>query len=176
MAGGVVCFTGHRNKYFSFGFNEADVACVSLQKAICDEIENLITTEGAYRFITGMAQGVDFWCAEAVLDLQKIYPQIKLFAALPCGDQSAKWSKKQQSRWKAILNRCERVHVLREHYTRDCMMARNKFMVNNSDYVLAVYSDKRRSGTGATISYAREQGRKISIIDPEIHSLLRENF
>ena len=46
------------------------------------------------------------------------------------------------------------------------MMDRNKYMVNNSDIVIALYNGKP-SGTGNTLKYAKEKGRKVKIINPE---------
>ena len=46
------------------------------------------------------------------------------------------------------------------------MIDRNHKLVESAGVVLAVYNGVRRSGTGATVNYARKLGRKIIIIDP----------
>ena len=39
-------------------------------------------------------------------------------------------------------------------------------MVEHASALLAVYNGVRRSGTGATVNYARQMGREIIVIDP----------
>lgn len=44
------------------------------------------------------------------------------------------------------------------------MMKRNRYMVKNSDYIIAVW-DGRESGTGKTIQYAIDSGRPVYYVD-----------
>ena len=46
------------------------------------------------------------------------------------------------------------------------MNKRNKYMVENSSVIIACYNGKP-SGTGNTIRFANENGRKVRIISPE---------
>ena len=55
--------------------------------------------------------------------------------------------------------------MLQYHYTSDCMQKRNKYMVNNSDYIITVW-DGKPSGTGNTVKYAKQKNKKILIINP----------
>ncbi len=52
-----------------------------------------------------------------------------------------------------------------ENYTSDCMLKRNRYMVDNSDIVIAVWDGRSGSGTGATVNYAKKQGKKVIIIE-----------
>ena len=45
------------------------------------------------------------------------------------------------------------------------MQKRNEYMVNNSDYVIAVW-DGKPSGTGNTVRYAESKGKTIITIKP----------
>ena len=45
------------------------------------------------------------------------------------------------------------------------MDKRNKYMVDQSDVIIAVWSG-RPSGTGKTVTYALSKGKPVSIIDP----------
>lgn len=45
------------------------------------------------------------------------------------------------------------------------MQKRNEYMVNNSDYIIAVWNGKPNS-TGKTVKYAQSKGTKIIRIDP----------
>lgn len=46
------------------------------------------------------------------------------------------------------------------------MIERNHRLVESADLLLAAFNGVRRSGTGATVNYARKLGRKIIVIDP----------
>ncbi len=46
------------------------------------------------------------------------------------------------------------------------MIDRNYRLVESARLLLAVYNGVRRSGTGATVNYARRMGREINIINP----------
>lgn len=57
---------------------------------------------------------------------------------------------------------------------KNCMLDRNRFLVDHASMVLAVYNGTRRSGTGATVNYARKLGREIIVIDPLTLSVTHE--
>lgn len=163
MTDKVCCFTGHRPQSLPFGFNESDERCVLLKRTICEKIISLITQYGVRHFISGMAIGVDMYAAEIVLSLRSEYPDITLECAIPCETQSAKWSASLRERYNSIVSRCDKKTVLQNHYTYDCMYKRNKYMVDNSDFVIAVWNGKV-SGTGKTVRYAESQGKKVILI------------
>ena len=51
-------------------------------------------------------------------------------------------------------------------YYDGCMIDRNHRLVELAGLLLAVFNGARRSGTGATVNYARKMGREIIVIDP----------
>ena len=61
-------FTGHRPK--GLGYSESDERCIHLL------IVRMIEEEGVTHFISGMAQGVDLYAAEIVLELKEQYPRL----------------------------------------------------------------------------------------------------
>ena len=67
---------------------------------------------------------------------------IKLEAAVPCQTQVAAWNVKNKERHDRILSLCDKITVLQEGYTADCMQKRNKYMVDSSDYIIAVWNGK----------------------------------
>ena len=46
------------------------------------------------------------------------------------------------------------------------MLTRNRYLVEHSSVLLAVYNGSFQSGTGMTVRYAQKQGREVIIIDP----------
>ena len=169
------CFTGHRPQRLPFKFDEQHPACARLKGLLRQELTRLITEEEVNRFITGMALGTDQICAELVLELKEAYPQITLECAIPYEEQAAKWTVPQRDRYFSIIVRSDCENQLQGAYTKDCMAKRNRYMVEESGHVLAVWDGTARSGTGQTVRYARELGRKVTVIDSETFQITREN-
>lgn len=158
-----VCFTGHRPQILKFLWNEECEMCKNLKMQIKNTITELIEKENATHFISGMALGVDMICAEIVLELKKTYPQITLECAIPCETQAAKWTEKYRDRYFNTIIASDKETLLQTHYTADCMMKRNKYMVDKSDIVVAVWNGSK-GGTANTVNYAKQSGKTIKQI------------
>ena len=156
----VCAFTGHRPKSFPWKYNEAAPDCVLLKEALAAQITAL-AEQGVTDYLSGMALGTDLWCAQIVLDLQKKYPALKLHAILPCEGQDSKWTAPAQAQYHTILNQASNVVYVSRTYTSNCMLQRNRYLAAHASILLAVYNGTQRSGTGATVNYARKLGRKI---------------
>ncbi|WP_258106871.1 DUF1273 domain-containing protein [Christensenella minuta] len=160
-------FTGHRPTKFSFGYDEKNEKCIRLKMVMAQQISALIKGSVS-TFYTGMALGVDQWAAEIILDLKRQHPHIKLIAVLPCEAQADKWSSTQRDRYfDGLLPRCDDVITLQGKYTPDCMHKRNRYMVDRSNHLLAVYDGDGRGGTAYTVRYAQGKGREILVIHPD---------
>lgn len=145
--------------------SEQDPLCADLKERIRFEIEKSIK-DGAENFFSGMARGVDMWCAEIVLELKKTYPQIKLTAIIPCSAQTTGWTNDEIKRYQRILNECHRKFIISQNYTKSCMMKRNQALVDSCDVLIAVF-DGQKGGTANTVKYAQSKGRKIITIKPK---------
>ncbi len=160
-----LCFTGHRPQSVNYLWNEENSECKRLKEKLKSTIINAIENEGVSHFISGMAIGVDMICAEIVLDLKKDYPYVTLECALPCETQAARWSESYRNRYFSIIEKSDKETLLQTHYTNDCMMKRNKYMVDKSDVVIAVWNGSK-SGTGNTVNYAKQNCKKVIPINP----------
>ena len=158
-------FTGHRPKSFPWGYDESAPGCVLLKEVLAVQISAL-AEQGVTDFLSGMAQGVDLWCAQIVLDLKKKNPALKLHAILPCEGQESKWTVSAQELYHSVLAQANEVIYVGQEYSQDCMLNRNRYMVDHSSILLAVYNGAYRSGTGMTVRYAQKLGREVIIIDP----------
>lgn len=163
-------FTGHRPKSFPWKYGEAACDCILLKEVLAAQIAEL-AEQGVTDFLSGMALGVDLWSAQIVLDLQKNYPAIRLHCILPCEGQELKWSASMQVQYNTILQQASEVVYVSREYTPDCMLKRNRYLVDHSSVLLAVYNGTCRSGTGATVRYAQKAGRQIILIDPTTRSI-----
>lgn len=117
--------------------------------------------------IPGMAEGVDIWAAEAVLTLCRYFPDIELMAVLPFRGQRETMKADYKTRYDRILEKASEQILICEKYTPGCYKARNYFLVEQSDALLAVYSQSNaRSGTGQTVRRALAEGKEVHFIDP----------
>lgn len=158
------CFTGHRPEKLPWGKNEADLRCLVLKRKLRDALETAFA-EGKRRFVCGMARGCDLYFAEAVIALRLEHPDVTLEAAIPFAGQSERWTPEQRQRWERLVHACDRRTVLQEHYTPDCMHRRNRYMVEKSSLVIAVY-DGSDGGTRRTLEYAIREKVPFVDIDP----------
>ena len=158
------CFTGHRPMKLPWGMNEADPRCIELKAELASMLEAAYGM-GYRNFICGMAIGCDMYFAEAVLALREIYPNVRLEAAIPCGGQPDRWSAKERQRYNRLIDAADTVTVLQTHYTPDCMMKRNEYMVDNADLVAAFYSGEKSGGTYNTIRYAKRKNKPVLSFD-----------
>ena len=160
-----VAFTGHRPSKLPWRYDETDNRCMAL-KAVLSEQITVLADAGATQFLSGMAEAPDTWSALAVLSLREKNSAIKLHCILPCTAQAEKWSASSQELYRSILERADSVVYVSREYHKNCMLDRNRFFVEHASTLLAVYNGVRRSGTGATLNYARKMGREIIVIDP----------
>ncbi len=160
-------FTGHRPKKFPWGYDEADVRCVALKKALTEQIAKLVDA-GYTDFLSGMAEGTDTWTALAVLAFKKENPALRLHCVLPCEGQADKWSASAQELYFSILEQADSVVYVSREYSKDCMLKRNRYLVDHASCLLAVYNGERRGGTAMTVRYAQKMGREIIVLNPHV--------
>lgn len=159
------CFTGHRPNALPFKYNENDPRCIELKRQLRFHITRLVTENNVKRFITGMAMGVDIFAAEEVLKAKQIFHQIELVCAIPCPNQTDGWNSAWKQRYQNIIDNCTESVVLSREYNRACMHIRNRYMVDNAKYLIAVFGGGG-GGTASTIRYANKKEREITVIDP----------
>ena len=127
-----------------------------ISRMLRDEIEQAVA-DGFTHFISGFATGADLIFAEAVIALKSKYP-ITLEAALP-------YPGRMQSRdpqFRRCLAACDVVKVHADTYFKGCYMIRNRYMVDRSDRVIAVYDGVSRGGTYNTVRYA--EGKDVRFV------------
>ena len=158
-------FTGHRPQNLPWQFNEADTNCLKLKQILNQQISQL-AKNGFTDFLSGMALGSDTWAAEAVLNLRKKNPALKLHCILPCKTQAEKWPVSEQERYQKILAQADSIFCTSRNYHPNCMLERNRFMVEKAHLLLAVYNGQPHSGTAAAVRHAQKLGCDIIIINP----------
>ena len=142
-----------------WGMNERDPRCTALKLELAARLEAMYAL-GYRHFLCGMAIGCDMYFAEAVLALREVHGDVTLEAAIPFGDQPGRWDEAQRRRYNSLIDRADKVTVLQIGYTSDCMMQRNRYMVDRSSLLLACF-DGRPGGTMNTILYAERSGLQV---------------
>ncbi len=144
-----VCVSGHRSLERNFSYQKL--------YAKLNELADKYST-----FLVGMAVGYDTLCFKLLHIIREV-KDIKIIACIPCKCQDAKFSLEQKKEYGQLLELADEKIYISDEYTPYCMMQRNKFMVDNSSYLLA-YLRRNSGGTFNTVSYAKKQGITVEII------------
>ena len=149
------CFTGHRPEKLE---QSESVVVEALKKEIRTAI-----ADGFQTFISGVARGVDLWAAEIVLTLRDEGDAIRFICASPYQGFEDRWGREWQARYRRAIERADLVRFICPGYGWDCFQRRNKWMVDHSTRVIAVYNGGP-GGTRNTVEYARSRGVPIKIL------------
>ena len=175
----ICCFTGYRPHRFAF--SQDGLRPEQVQAALGGQIRRLYG-EGVRTFISGMSAGVDLWAAAEVLTLQKEAPDVQLIAAVPFEGQDSHWPQPLQREYRRILEACQQVNYLFDDKAAAedpsaCYRSRNRWMVDRADTVLAVCEvdvADSRTGTAATVRYARKKQKRILYVHPVTLAITEE--
>lgn len=168
---GKCCFTGYRPQKFPFKLKKTDSEYVKFEDALFEQILSL-ASENCRTFYCGMAMGFDIISAEMVLSVKKAFKEpLKLICVLPFEGQGDSFTDEWKKRFYSILEKADEIEILNKNYHNGCYQARNKFMVDSSDYVITWY-DGKSGGTRNTIDYALKKGRQVfNVYDKSVEDL-----
>lgn len=145
-----VCFTGHRS-----------LPVGDERKRLIGAVDSMISaaySKGYRVFIAGGAVGFDTLAACRVITAQRRLCDISLRLALPCRNQTEKWTRTSDIvLYRQIMAAAKRVDYISEFFTDTCMHERNRFMVDRSALCIA-YCKKQKGGSAYTVNYAKKQG------------------
>lgn len=158
------CFTGHRPNKLPWGYNEKGIRFFLFKYKLRKTIETAIKN-GYKHFISGMALGSDMLCAEIVLDLKKKHPNLMLECAIPCINQTEKWLIYTIERYNTIISKADKVtYVSNKPYFNGCMQKRNKYMIDSSSLLIAIYNGSS-GGTKQTIELAKNNQLTVKLVE-----------
>lgn len=147
-----VCFAGHRNF----------TVTPEIKDRLYKTLEALIE-RGAEDFYAGGSLGWDMFCEDAVLDLKKKFPHIKLNIILPCpaDEQAAKWNAKQKSQFYMILKGADRVDVTSKKFFYSCSKIRNRRLVELADCCVCYFEAENYLGSTGQILLMAEKANLV---------------
>ena len=167
------CFTGPRESKMPYEQTCAEYGKLELVLKV--EIIKLIR-RGVSEFYTGGQTGIDTLAAMLVVSIrQELMTTANLNLVLPHKNMAARFSTIQKDDFNWIKRSADTVVCLGDGYTSGCYRRRNRYMVEKSDYLIAVAGAKRPySGTYMTLGMARRKGIETIVIDPLSFEVTRE--
>jgi len=144
----IVAATGHRPDKLGGYSHENLIKLVKFAKKHLDGVDKVIS---------GMALGWDTAMAMAAME-----QNIPFIAAIPFLGQERMWPSESKIRYQYLLKHAEDVvYVCDPGYAPWKMQVRNKWMVDHSDLVLALWNGTE-GGTANCIEYAQSQNKPIN--------------
>lgn len=150
MAEKTCCVTGHRD------IPQKEIN--NIRTTLRREIDRAVT-DGYTCFMSGFAEGPDQYFAEIIIELQKKNPALKLLAVIPY--QKRLDSLKNKTRTYEMLEACADIIVIQKEYQPSVYAHRNRYMVEHSDRVIAVYDGREKGGTVKTIRFAHKMRKEL---------------
>ena len=147
MRGHRCCFTGHRPEKLLCSKEQ-------ITTDLTTAIDNAIS-DGYRTFISGMAMGVDIWAAQIVLEKKTVLPGLHLICALPFPGFGDRWSSQWSDAYREIIAQADLVKNISPAFSYASFQRRNKWMVDHSVRVIAVYNGCS-GGTRNTMIYAQQ--------------------
>ena len=126
-----VSFTGHRSGRIS-------QPMLTLFAGMVTEIKSLYAS-GCRNFFSGMAEGGDLVFAKAVLAARNELTDIRLVAAIPFREQSARYSDMNKRLYISLLEEADKTVILSESYHKGCFHRRNDFLVEHAAIFLFAF-------------------------------------
>lgn len=140
----IIAATGHRK------YDHDDLE-------IYEAVHNVLDKFNPEMVIVGMAQGFDMLVAQVALDGMTPYTAVHPWNGF---GQSRFIHPSQEPLYEHLTNFAHKNIYLPGPVGTSGLFARNRYMVDNADAVLAYYNGKR-SGTMHCVNYANKQGRKV---------------
>ena len=88
---------------------------------------------------------------------KEVYP-ITLEAAIPHPGRM----KTPDKTFQKLIRCCDNVKIHSDSYFKGCYMRRNRYMINQSQRVIAVYDGRPTGGTATTVRYAK--GKDVRVV------------
>ena len=146
------CFTGHKN----LTQEQAIEALHLLIKRV-----NELTIEGYTHFISSFANDTDVLLAQIIGSFRYKNKNLVLEAVIPIENKLNSLDK-----IKYALMLYNKVTVMQEQRGHECFQKRNKYMIDNSGVVVALWDEKTSKEAYNAVNYARSQGKEIICMSP----------
>lgn len=169
LEGKAVSFSGHRPESLG-GYDKTAPMNAEVRAFLWNAIDRL-RQRGYRQFISGGALGVDLWAAELVLN----YHDNELIMAIPFEDYGSNWVSEEDKDFLATYRRiasktiivCEGGYFDEDGKPQKWKNhARNQWMMENSDLIVAVWNGSAKGGTASAVRGGKKAGREFIRYNP----------
>ena len=139
--------TGHRKLPVDFNEN-----------GLYDKLEEMVVS-GYDTFLCGMAYGFDLTALKCLVALKRKY-KFTIEACIPYAGHERSFSREDKKLYYELIEWCDNKTVMFDRYCNGCFLARDRYMVDCADRVLA-YCHKRTGGSAYTVEYAFKMRKPV---------------
>lgn len=141
----ILAITGHRPEKLG-GYSQPN----SFSTTICEKLSESFQMLKPTLVLSGMALGVDQWAAQVC-----IHMKIPFDAIVPFEGQESRWPRSSVEYYDYLKGKARRVMMLSPGpYSPGLLHARNEWMVDHSNALLAVWNGDTEGGTYSCLKYA----------------------
>lgn len=166
----IIALTGHRGDKLG-GWDNGSTLNQAIQRRLEGYIARMAKENPTREvvIVTGMALGADTLWALAAINVRQHFSNVKIHAAVPFHGQEKIWPQPSQDIYNDILSKVNSIHYIVESNGKKmskreaamAMHARNEYMCNIAEILVAVYDGVSSSGgTYECLKYAK-QGRLV---------------
>lgn len=153
-----IAVTGHRPERLGLPIDESDHSWNEIYEKLRDVFYELNTGDRYLDIYSGMASGVDIIAALVAVDSMNEYD--RLHCILPCKDYNS-----SNPNYEYITSHATEIVALSEEWYKGCDSARDQYMVDNCDVLVAVWDGIKTGGVWSTIRKAQKVGKRVEIIE-----------
>ena len=159
MKNNTVAFSGHRLSKLSNNSLVSKNTNHNIKRLLRESIIDHIN-RGFNIFLSGMADGIDTFAAQIIIDLKGQYSGLKLHAIIPFEGHINDFTGNHYDEYKKIIENSDEVTCLSAKKVRGVYHARNRYLVDNSQSLICYYNGQ--SGvTEYTVEYAQKQNKPV---------------
>lgn len=160
--------TGYRSYELNV-FSDDDPKVKVIKKALTDHLTGLLEEDNdEFWVITGPQLGVERWAIEVVLQLKKLFPQLKVAMMLPFTNFAQKWNENNQEKLATIRGHVDFSAEVTNHPYQSPQQLRiyQRFMLNHTDQQLIIY-DPDHEGKPRYDYWAAQnkEGYPVTVVD-----------
>ncbi|QLK86164.1 DUF1273 domain-containing protein [Staphylococcus sp. 17KM0847] len=137
--------TGYKSYELNI-FNDDAPEVVYLKKLITHKLVGYIEEGLEWVLIQGQL-GIELWAASCVLELKKIYPDLKLGVITPFTNHTSKWRESQQIMYQSIIDHADFVDSVFHSDFKGAyqFQAADQFMLDHTDITMLIYDEEREA-------------------------------
>lgn len=157
------CLIGPNPNDFPFDYANDYLQKAMYQDKLYKKITDLIH-KGCKQFITGMELGAELDFANAITYIRdESFPDegITIEGVIAHSNMHKEYTGENWMTFTGVFKNCDKKTIVSEHLTVDCRIKSMKYMIDNSDIVLAVWNGEEAGEIWDMLQYAKSLDKKI---------------